>query len=364
MIARAAEGSVRDGLSLLDQAIVQAGLDGDEVTGEQVRTMLGLADRLRIFDLFTMAAKGDTKGALLEMRAQYDDGADPAVVMRDLLDVCHEVSRAKTLGDLAEFEMAPDQAARLRDLSETQSVGQLTRAWQVLSAAYNDVRQAPSPLAAAEMAMLKLSLAGQMPPPELAAAIIAQARKDQEDGGPGLPMMSPSSGGGGASAVAAVSTQAVSSSSSTAPTAMMEAPQPIIPEAPVVEIGSFAEFVAALPDTQIKLKSDLERYVRLVSFKRGAISINITDPRQNTLIGKIVKALQDMTGDLWIVSPSDAEGEPPLAQQRKSAAAAQDAEDRSHPAFSHPLLKSAKELYIRDRAKNVIHSDFPQTDPE
>ncbi len=361
MISRAAEGSVRDGLSLLDQAIVQAGLDGDEVTGEQVRVMLGLADRLRILDLFAMAAGGDTKGALLEMRAQYDDGADPSVVMRDLLDICHEVSRAKTLGDLAEFEMAPDQAKRLRELSDTQSVGQLTRLWQVLSAAYNDVRQAPAPLAAAEMALLKLSLAGQMPPPELAAAIITQARKDQDDGGPGLPVMSPV-GGGGTSSVAAVSTQAVSSSPSSALTAALEAPQPVIPAAPKIEIGSFEDFVTALPASQIKLKSDLERYVRLVSFKRGAISVNITDPRQNTLIGKIVSALQEMTGDLWIVSPSDDKGAQPISHQRKSAAAAQDAEDRSHPAFSHPLLTSAKELYIRDRANNVIHSDFPKED--
>ncbi len=369
MISRAAEGSVRDGLSLLDQAIVQAGLDGDEVTGEQVRTMLGLADRLRILDLFAMAAQGDTKGALLEMRAQYDDGAEPSVVMRDLLDVCHEVSRAKTLGDLADFEMAPDQAQRLRELAQTQTIGQLTRQWQVLSAAYNDVRQAPTPLAAAEMAMLKLSLAGQMPPPELAAAIIAQARKDQDDGGPGLPVISPSGNGGGAMSASpapqavstqAVSGQAVSDTTNGGATAMMEAPKPIVPTAPVVEIGSFAAFVAALPKTQIKLKSDLERYVRLVSFKRGAISINISDPRQNTLIGKIVKALQEMTGDLWIVSPSNETGEVPLAQQRKTAIAAQDAEDRAHPAFSHPLLKGAKELYIRDRAENVIHSDFSQ----
>ena len=144
----------------------------------------------------------------------------------------------------------------------------------------------------------------------------------------------------------------------------MEAPQPIIPEKPAVEIGSFEDFVAALPASQIKLKSDLERYVRLVSFKRGAISVNITDPRQNNLIGKIVSALQDMTGDLWIVSPSQDEGALPIAQQRKSAAAAQDSEDRQHPAFSHPMLTSAKELYIRDRAENVIHSDFPQKDTE
>lgn len=363
MIARAAEGSVRDGLSLLDQAIVQAGLDGDEVTGEQVRTMLGLADRLRILDLFAMAAQGDTKSALLEMRAQYDDGAEPSVVMRDLLDVCHEVSRAKTLGELADFEMAPDQSRRMRELADTQSVGQLTRFWQVLSAAYNDVRQAPTPLAAAEMALLKLSLAGQMPPPELAAAIIAQARKDQDDGGPGLPSISSPIAGGTSLGMspAAVSTQAISDSSNGGATAMLEAPKPVVPEAPQIEIGSFQDFVSALPDSQIKLKSDLERYVRLVNFKRGAITVNITDPRQNTLIGKIVKAMQDLTGDLWIVSPSDEAGAAPLAQQRKAAIAQQDAEDRGHPAFSHPLLKNAKELYIRDRAENVIHSEFGQT---
>ncbi|WP_418152351.1 DNA polymerase III subunit gamma/tau [Litorimonas sp. RW-G-Af-16] len=185
LISRAAEGSVRDGLSLLDQAIVQAGLDGDEVSGEQVRTMLGLADRVRILDLFEMAARGDTKGALLEMRAQYDDGASPSVVMRDLLDICHDISRAKTLGDDAEFDAAPDQHARMRDLGEAQSVGQLTRLWQVLMTAHNEVRTAPDPLAAAEMALLKLSLAGQMPPPELAAQIIEAAQQQKADGGAG-----------------------------------------------------------------------------------------------------------------------------------------------------------------------------------
>ncbi|WP_427452775.1 DNA polymerase III subunit gamma/tau [Litorimonas sp. WD9-15] len=361
MIARAAEGSVRDGLSLLDQAIVQAGLSGDEVTGEQVRTMLGLADRVRILDLFAMAASGDTKGALLEMRAQYDDGADPAVVMRDLLDVCHEVSRAKTLGDLAEFDMAPDQATRMRDLSATQSIGQLTRLWQVLSAAYNDVRQAPAPLAAAEMALLKLSLAGQMPPPELAAAIIEQAQKIQADGGPGLPIMSPVVGGGTASTSVSgsgVSTQAVGSSDGSGTVAALEAPKPVTPPKPALELGSFAEFVDALPATKIKLKYDLERYIRLVSFKRGAIKINITDPRQNSLIGKIVAELQEMTGDLWIVSPSDDAGEPPLAEQRKASVAAQKEKDFSHPAFQHPMLKNAKLLGIKDRPTNVIHSDF------
>ena len=139
LIARAAEGSVRDSLSLLDQAIVQSGLGGEQVTGEQVRDMLGLADRVRILDLFALAATGDGKGALTEMRSQYDDGADPAIVMRDMLDICHEISRAKTLGEGAEFDAAPDQITRLKDLAEALSLGQLTRIWQMLLKAHSEV---------------------------------------------------------------------------------------------------------------------------------------------------------------------------------------------------------------------------------
>ncbi|MGB6231123.1 MAG: DNA polymerase III subunit gamma/tau, partial [Litorimonas sp.] len=156
LIARAAEGSVRDGLSLLDQAIVQSGLSGEEVTAEQVRTMLGLADRVRLIDLFEHAMGGDGKAALTAMRAQYDDGAAPDVVMGDLLDICHEVSRAQTLGEDAAFDFAPDQVERLRGLGERFTAGQLTRGWQILMSAHGEVRQAPVPLAAAEMALLKL----------------------------------------------------------------------------------------------------------------------------------------------------------------------------------------------------------------
>ena len=156
LISRAAEGSVRDSLSLLYQAIVQSGLDGADVSGEQIRTMLGLADRVRILDLFAMAATGDGKGALTEMRAQYDDGAAPEIVMRDMLDICHEVSRAKTLGPDADFDAAPDQIKRLQDLAEALSLGQLTRIWQMLLKAHNDVRMAPAPLAAAGNGLAKI----------------------------------------------------------------------------------------------------------------------------------------------------------------------------------------------------------------
>ena len=388
MIARAAEGSVRDGLSLLDQAIVQAGLGGDEVTGEQVRMMLGLADRIRILDLFDMSARGDTKAALIEMRAQYDDGADPAVVMRDLLDICHDISRAKTLGSDAEFDVAPDQALRMRDMGEAYSTGQLTRFWQILMAAHNEVRLAPVPLAAAEMALLKLSLAGQMPPPELAAQIIAQAQAMKADGEAGLPLISDNGGGndargsmtggpirdgsqGGGGPIGAVA-----HSSDETPKTVMQAgldgavsvnapPKTVTSSVQSPVISSLQDFVDALPVHKLMLKSDIERYVRVVSFKPGSLEINITDERKkSTLIGQIVQAFSDVTGELWVVSPSDELGTPPLREQARQKQAAQDSEDRSHPAFGHALLAKAKLLEIRDRADNVIRGDFSHDGPD
>jgi len=380
MIARAAEGSVRDGLSLLDQAIVQAGIGGDEVTGEQVRTMLGLADRVRILDLFDMAASGNTKAALIEMRAQYDDGADPSVVMRDLLDICHDISRAKTLGQDAEFDVAPDQATRMRDMGELYTTGQLTRFWQILMAAHSEVRLAPVPLAAAEMALLKLSLAGQMPPPELAAQIITQAQAMQADGGAGLPNITGGgshgsmgsgsiSGGSSGGVVSQPDTSSQTMMSSVSPegavSSMVTAPKPVTPKAPPPRIESLQNFTEALPDSKVMLKSDIERHVRVVSFKPGALEINITDEsKKSTLIGQIVQAFSEMTGELWVVSPSDELGAPPLRAQARDAKAAQDAEDRSHPAFGHSLLSGAKLIDIYDRAENVIRGDFSHNETD
>ena len=373
LISRAAEGSVRDSLSLLDQAIVQAGLDGGEVTGEQVRTMLGLADRVRILDLFALAATGDGKGALTEMRSQYDDGAAPEIVMRDMLDICHEVSRAKTLGTDAAFDAAPDQIARLQDLAEKLSLGQLTRIWQMLLKAHNEVRMAPAPLAAAEMALLKLSVAGQMPPPELAAQIIEQMQKGgitppvvsappASSGDSSAPPTPPSSammssGGGGGGSVSSVPAP------SSAPRVPEAAPTPTS----TVMLNSLEDLVNAIPDAQIGLKSDIKRYVRPIRFKPGAITFEPAQGAPVSLTGKIVSAIKDLTGELWIVSPETSGGGATLNEIKKNARAEQEAKDRAHPAFNHPLLASAKLIEIRETTptsipSNVIDGNFG--DPE
>ena len=367
LIARAAEGSVRDSLSLLDQAIVQAGLNGDEVSFEQVRSMLGLADRVRVLDLFGMAALGDGKGAITEMRAQYDDGADPAVVMRDLMDICHEISRAKTLEEDADFDAAPDQIERIKKLAEQLSMGELTRLWQILTHSHNEVRLAPAPLAAAEMAMLKLAVAGQMPPPELAAQIIERAQKSVKEGGEGLPNL-PSSRPSAPTAPSAASAAPKKSEASkpepdpsgaSPATAQLKAPKPVASGPPPMELKSLQDLVDALPKSMIKLRSDIERYVRPVRFRPGSLTIELVSNAPSSLVGKMVSAIQDLTGELWIISTENSGGGPTLSELRRKAKKQQAEKDRAHPAFSHSLLKNAKLLGISEiENHNVIKGDF------
>ena len=139
-------------------------------------------------------------------------------------------------------------------------------------------------------------------------------------------------------------------------TAPVAAPTP----APSLHLATFQDYVEAVDD--LRLRSDLERYVSVVSFAPGQAEVFITEPRHNSLIGRMVRSLQELTGSNWLVSPAEAMGEPTLADARRAAKAAQDAEDRSHPAFAHPLLKDAELLGITDRAPNVIAGNFTAGD--
>jgi DNA polymerase-3 subunit gamma/tau len=172
LIARAAEGSARDGLSLLDQALVQK--PGETVTAADVRDMLGLADRGRVLDLFEAIARGDAKTAITEARSQYDSGADPTLILRDLLDIGHEASRAQALGADARIIGGADWVARVRSLAERLSPAQLSRLWQMLLKALEEAGKAPDPIAAVEMAMVRLCAAQSLPPPEDAARMLRE----------------------------------------------------------------------------------------------------------------------------------------------------------------------------------------------
>ncbi len=189
LIARAAEGSVRDAQSLLDQALVQAE-EGATVTATLVRDMLGLADRIQTIELFEKCVRGEAGPAIEAFRTLYGFGADPATVMADLLEHCHGASLAKTIGPGA-LVLPKDQVQRLAAIGAAVSGASLARLWQMLLRAHDEVRRAPDPAAAVEMALIRLCYAADLPGPEEAL----RALREGGDLGGGSP--APSGGGGG-----------------------------------------------------------------------------------------------------------------------------------------------------------------------
>ncbi|HZA66627.1 MAG TPA: DNA polymerase III subunit gamma/tau, partial [Geminicoccaceae bacterium] len=166
LIVRAAEGSVRDGLSLLDQAMALAAGDGAPITAAHVQAMLGLADRSRVLDLFEQVARGAIKEALDGLAELYELGSEPEAVLQDLLEISHWLTRIKVAPEAAErFGVAQQDVVRGRALAEALSVPVLARAWQMLLKGLDDVRLAPSPLLAAEMVLVRLAYAADLPPP-------------------------------------------------------------------------------------------------------------------------------------------------------------------------------------------------------
>jgi DNA polymerase III subunit gamma/tau len=260
LIARAAEGSVRDGLSILDQAIVQT-MDGAEVTGADVRDMLGLGDRARLLDAFEKAISGSAAEALAEVKDQIHAGADPSVILKDLMDVCADVSVAQATG--GEFQSAGPAEWTQRTLAMAQKLtaAQAARYWQILLSGFNDLQTAPDTATALNMIILRLAAAANLPSPEEAARMIAE-----KGGAPGKPEqhgMAPSPAGG---------------------------------------LESFAQIVAYLGEhREVNLQVELERYVRPGPVRYGYFSCELEDNAPNDLLARLKAFLERDTGDEWVV---------------------------------------------------------------
>jgi len=298
LIARAAEGSVRDGLSLLDQAIVQTER-GATVSATVVRDMLGLADRGQTIALFENVMAGKTKDALEGFRALWGFGADPAVVMLDVLDHCHGAAVSKALGPDA-LSMPKEQAARLAAIGAHTSAGTLSRLWQMLLKAHEEVRRAPDAMAAAEMALIRLCYAADLPGPE-------EALKALRDGAPiggGGPGGGVSVGGG--SAGGAVS----------AAHAPMTMAAPGAQAMPVV--ASFDDVMALIAARRdIGLRLDVEQYVRPINFRPGAITFEAAPGAPGNLAGRLVRFLKEATGQPWLVAAEGGGGAESLMERQK-----------------------------------------------
>jgi len=312
LIARAAEGSVRDALSLLDQAIAHA---AGTVRAQDVRGMLGLADRARIIDLFEALLKGDVAAALKELREQYDIGADPSVVLADLAEFTHFVTRIKIVPAVADdISLGEAERTRGRAMAAALSMRVLSRTWQMLLKGVSEVQAAGRPLAAAEMVLVRIAYAADLPTPD-------EAIRALDNGGTPSPRPQGSNGGGTfASAPVASAAPAAPAPRFDAPrgsTRAMAAPavQPAVvsQEAPAMVIGSFTELVALAADKRdIQTKLALERDVRLVRCEDGKLEIALEPTAAKTLINDLSRKLQQWTGRPWMVVVSREPGAPTL----------------------------------------------------
>ncbi len=341
LLARAADGSARDGLSLLDRAL--AHVEG-EVNEADTRGLLGLADRTQVFDLFEVVMRGDAAAALAQLGEAYRSGADPAIVVQDLLDVTHWITRLKAAPDLANDPTIPEaERARGRELAGKLAMSVLARTWQMLLKGLSEIQTAPTPLAAAEMLMVRLTYAAELPTPAEFIAGMGNSNSPLPGGNGGGPRGSsagPSAGGGGRTMAMASSTvrgsgdggqvQALRTQPDAAPSAQPALPNP----------QSFAE-VVALFETKREgvLHGNLINNVRLVKFEPGRIEINPTKAPRD-LAARMMDLLQRWTGNRWVITiNSNADGASTMAEQATVKREAQKNEAAKHPLVD-ALLKA------------------------
>ncbi|HYM98114.1 MAG TPA: DNA polymerase III subunit gamma/tau, partial [Aestuariivirgaceae bacterium] len=323
-IARAAEGSVRDGLSLLDQAIAHC---GSALAAERVQAMLGLVDRGRIIDLFEAMMTGDIAAALREIEAQHAQGADPQNLLIDLADFVHWVTRLKIV-PAAEADLDRSEAERTRGVrfAKELSMASLTRAWQMLLKGLAEIRDAPDALAAAEMIIIRLCYGAALPGTE-------ELVKIARDSGAAASSRSQA----GEPPRHATHSEAPHLQPGPAPeiqgTLAIDQPSPRAEEKPPVpQFHGFRDVVAYVGDKRdIKLKNELERHVRPVRLSMGSIEIALEEGAPPGLAGELARKLEAWTGQRWMVSISNEPGEPPLREQARARRDSTVLEVRNHP---------------------------------
>jgi len=348
LIARAAEGSVRDALSILDRAIA---FGSGNVEAQAVRGLLGLADRDRIFDLLETIFAGNAGKALTDLDALNRDGAEPAQVIADLADAVHAVTRIKAAGE-ASADAPESEAERTRAsaLASRLSMPVLARAWQMLLKGYDEVRAAPRPLAAADMVLVRIAYAADLPTP---SDLMRRGRDDAQSSAE--PQERPRS----------------------APAPRERDPVAVVPDVPdmpefapieaTVETASelhnpqsFEDLVAmAEAKRDLKLKHALLEQLRLVRFRPGHLEINPLPAAPRELGQELMRKLKAWTGRVWIVAVSAEEGAEPLGAQRRTREASEIERIREHP-----QVKQVLQHFPDARIASVRSTETERTAPE
>jgi DNA polymerase-3 subunit gamma/tau len=358
LIARAADGSVRDGLSLLDQAIAAYGSGGATASEAQVRTMLGVADAGGVFDLFEAVMAGRTDDALTGLRSLYDSGADPIAVLQDLLGLSHWLTRIKLVPKSADDATISEvERTRGRELAERLPVSVLSRAWQILLKGLGEAQRAPTAMPAVEMVLIRLAYAADLPSP---ADLVA--RLSENDGKPApasaaTPSASTRTNDGADSVASGPAPRETNNPGrqppSSSPTMAAVAPeiealpQPAVESEPDPE--GFRDLVALFAERrEISLRNHLYMNVHLIAYEPGRLEFRPNESAPGNLAGEILNCLRQWRGTHWSVSVSSEAGELTLAEQDSAheqaerAAAAQD-----------PVVRAALETFPGARIERV-----------
>ncbi len=343
LITRASEGSARDALSLLDQAIAHG---AGETTADQVRAMLGLADRGRVLDLFDMIMQGDTPGALNELSSQYADGADPMAVLRDLAEVTHWISVVKIAPEAAQDPTVnPDERTRGLTMAEALPMRALTRMWQMLLKALEEIAIAPNAMMAAEMAIIRLTHVADLPTPEDLVRKLQNTPAPPSDGNA---KGGNSGGGGGTSAISNTTTHAGSNGGSSAMLATAPAADAL------ARYATFEDVVQLIRTRRdMKLLVEVEGYLRLVKYAPGRIEFEPTEQAPTNLVPRLSARLQNWTGVRWAISVVSTGGGKTIAEIKDAAR-----DDMHAQVLAHPMVQSVLEAFPKSEIKNVRTTAF------
>jgi len=339
LIARAADGSARDGLSMLDQAIA---LSQGDVTAQKVKDMLGLADRSQVLDLLNKSVTGDCEGALSIMEDLYRKGADPSVIVGDMLDISHLLTKLRAVPSLRDTDqsMGSAEMERAANLAAKLSMPALGRIWQILLKGLNEVNYAPVPQKAAEMVVIRLAYAADLPDP-------ADLIKKIKDGGvvsAAAPIAPGTSGGGGAQRTLNV---AGGNAASSAAVKLEPAPAP----AAITEIASLRDVQGVLQQSgHMALASQIYLYAHLVKLEEGRLEFRPAPEASQNMAQELTIALKAATGKRWMVTISTAPGQPTLAQTAKA-----ETEARFNALRENSLVKQVFEAFP-DAEFKAIHN--------
>ena len=343
LITRAAEGSARDATSLLDQAISHG---AGETSADQVRAMLGLADRGRVLDLMEMILRGDAAGALAELGHQYADGADPMAVLRDLAEITHWVSVVKITPDAADDPtISPDERMRGQSMADALPMRVLTRMWQMLLKALEEVAAAPNAMMAAEMAVIRLTHVSDLPSPEELVRSLKDAPPSMPPPGGGRPSGNSAPNTDGAQAVAQAQTRMAANPSSSGQTTALA--QDL--DAALARFPTFDHVVELIRTNRDgKLLVDVETGLRLARYQPGRIEFEPAQGAPADLAQRLGQRLQLWTGNRWGVSVVSEGGGKTIDEVRNAERYAMEEEARAHP-----MVQAVMDAFPKARISDI-----------